>query len=52
MGHPFVQAMEEILHDDPEEVVAELAADKIESLTRLREVADQIAYILEMLIAA
>ena len=52
MGHPFVQAMEEILHDDPDEVVAELVTDKIESLIRLDEVAGQIAHIREKLAAA
>lgn len=52
MGHPFIQAMHEILDDDPDDVVAELAEDKIPSLTLLREVAEQIDYILAKLIAA
>ena len=54
MGHPFVQALDEILltTDDVDEVVEELRHDKIESLGRLQDVARRIERIQEKLAAA
>ena len=50
MGHPFVQALEEILQtDDVDEVVEELRGDKIPSLTLLDDAAHQIEVIREKL---
>ncbi len=52
MGHLFVQALEEIVTDDPDEVVAELVIDKIPSLALLDDAAHQIEVIREKLAAA
>ena len=50
MGHPFVQALEEILHtEDVDDLVDELREDKIPSLSLIDDAARRIEVIREKL---